>query len=99
MSVNFLFILLGVVELSLPETLAMGCAAILVQCFHRDRPQFVQVVFNVCGSAWAVAAAYQVYDLTELRAHGTKFYIQLIVDAINSIVGHAVPIPNVCTLT
>src|SRR5437870_2703272 len=42
MSVNFLFILLGVVELSLPETLAIGCAAILVQCFHHDRPQFVR---------------------------------------------------------
>src|SRR5438270_10278582 len=64
MSVNFLFILLGLVELSLPETLALGCSAIFVQCFHRDRPQIVQVVFNVCGSAWAIAAAYQVYYLS-----------------------------------
>lgn len=60
MSVNFLFILLGVVELSLPETLALGCSAILMQCFHRDRPSLVQVIFNVCASAWAIAAAYQV---------------------------------------
>ena len=27
MSVNFLFILLGIMELSLPETLVIGCAA------------------------------------------------------------------------
>ena len=32
MSVNFLFILLGVLELSLPETLIVGCTATLVQC-------------------------------------------------------------------
>ena len=32
MSVNFLFILLGVVELSLPETLVLGCTATLAQC-------------------------------------------------------------------
>ena len=31
MSVNFLFILLGVMELSLPETLVIGCTATLVQ--------------------------------------------------------------------
>src|SRR5438270_3739912 len=99
MSVNFLFILLGVVELSLPETLAMGCAAILVQCFHRDRPQFVQVVFNVCGSAWAVAAAYQVYDLTTLRAHGTNFSLQLIAAACTYFVGNTVPVATVISLT
>jgi hypothetical protein len=37
MSVNFLFILLGILELSFAETLALGCAAILTQCFYRDR--------------------------------------------------------------
>src|SRR5437588_7351308 len=99
MSVNFLFILLGVVELSLPETLAMGCAAILVQCFHRDRPQFVQVVFNVCGSAWAVADAYQVYDLTTLRAHGTNVSLQLIAAACTYFVGNTVPVATVISLT
>src|SRR5215471_6105925 len=35
MSVNFLFILLGVLELSLPETLLIGCSAALVQCLWR----------------------------------------------------------------
>src|SRR5690242_1773403 len=37
MSVNFLFILLGVLELSLGETLVLGCAAFLVQCFSKSR--------------------------------------------------------------
>src|SRR5438445_1149157 len=99
MSVNFLFILLGVVELSLPETLAIGCAAILVQCFHHDRPQFVQVVFNVCGSAWAIAAAYQVYYLTTLRAHGTNFSLQGIAAACAYFVANTVPVATVISLT
>ena len=38
MSVNFLFILLGILELGFAETLALATGAILVQCFYRDRP-------------------------------------------------------------
>src|SRR5260370_16418770 len=37
MSVNFLFILLGVLELSLPETLLIGSLATLVQRFCQPR--------------------------------------------------------------
>ena len=56
MSVNFLFILLGVIELSLAETLAIGCAAILTQCFYRDRARGLQVVFNICATSFAIGA-------------------------------------------
>ena len=45
MSVNFLFLLLGVLELSFAETMALGCAAVVVQCFDRDRPMPV-----LCGA-------------------------------------------------
>jgi diguanylate cyclase (GGDEF)-like protein/putative nucleotidyltransferase with HDIG domain len=61
MSVNFLFILLGMLELSFAETLILGTAAILVQCFYRDRPTALQMTFNICASAFATAAAYGVY--------------------------------------
>src|SRR5215470_3241349 len=49
MSVHFLFVLLGVLELSLPETLVIGCAAALVQSLWRprQRPEPVKVIFNV----------------------------------------------------
>src|SRR6266576_870802 len=63
MSVNFLFILLGVLELSLPETLILGSAAVVVQCFYRDRHSPIQVTFNLCASAFATAVAYDVYHL------------------------------------
>ena len=48
MSVNFLFLLLGILELSFAETMALGCAAVVVQCFDRDRPKPLQIAFNVC---------------------------------------------------
>ena len=63
MSVNFLFILLGILELSFAETLALGCAAILTQCFYRDRPNTVQVIFNTCATAFAIALAFCVYHV------------------------------------
>jgi hypothetical protein len=51
MSVNFLFILLGVMELSLPETLVIGCTASLVQSVWQARKRLdpIKVVFNVAG--------------------------------------------------
>ncbi len=64
MSVNFLFILLGVLELSFSETVVIGCAATLVQCFYKmNRPtKTVRVLFNVCSMmAPAIGAAYWVY--------------------------------------
>jgi diguanylate cyclase (GGDEF)-like protein/putative nucleotidyltransferase with HDIG domain len=64
MSVNFLFILLGVLELSFSETVIIGCAATLVQCFYKmSRPtKAARVLFNVCSMmAPAIAASYWVY--------------------------------------
>jgi diguanylate cyclase (GGDEF)-like protein/putative nucleotidyltransferase with HDIG domain len=67
MSVNFLFILLGILELSFAETLILGSAAILVQCFYRDHPSPLQVLFNICASSFAIATAYGVYNLALFR--------------------------------
>ncbi|MFI5102422.1 MAG: diguanylate cyclase [Terriglobales bacterium] len=61
MSVNFLFLLLGVLELSLSETMALGCAAVVVQCLDRERPNPIQVTFNVCSTALAIAITFFAY--------------------------------------
>jgi len=60
MSVNFLFILLGVLELSLPQTLLIGCTATLVQCLWQARQKIVpaKVVFNVFMMANAIALSF-----------------------------------------
>jgi putative nucleotidyltransferase with HDIG domain len=63
MSMNFLFVLLGVAELSLSETMVMGCLAMLVQSLlnTRHRPRPVQVLFSVASMACSIAAAYAAY--------------------------------------
>src|ERR1700680_3798915 len=61
MSVNFLFVLLGILELSFSETLILGCVSILVQSLYPDRPNALQVTFNVCAGAFSTAVAYAVY--------------------------------------
>src|SRR5215471_13187660 len=75
MSVNFLFILLGVMELSLPETLLIGCLASLVQSVWqlRSRLDPVKVLFNVAGMmANASALTFLSYHTLSARFAGNK---------------------------
>jgi len=68
MSVNFLFILLGILQLSFSETLVLGVASILVQCLYPERPPAIQVTFNICVSAVSTALAYFIYHF--VLSHG-----------------------------
>src|SRR5271165_1055692 len=61
LSVNFLFILIGVLELSLTETLILGAVSMLAQCLYPERPKAIQVTFNVCAGSISTALAYAVY--------------------------------------
>ena len=99
MSVNFLFILLGILELSFGETLALGCAAILVQCFYRDRPRLVQVVFNICATAFAIGAAYSVYHLAIFHGKVNSPSLLLLITASTYFVCNTVPVAAVISLT
>ncbi len=73
LSVNFLFTLLGIVELTLPETLLIGLASTLAQFYWRParRLKFIQLVFNVSQVTVSSAAAYGAYQLMATRVlHG-----------------------------
>src|SRR5580658_428881 len=61
LSVNFLFILIGLLELSFTETLILGAVSILAQCLYPERPKALQVTFNVCAGAVSTAIAYVVF--------------------------------------
>jgi len=63
MSVIFLFILIGIHELSIAETLMISLAGTLVQCYWktRTRPKAVQVLFNVASMSTAVGVAAYAY--------------------------------------
>ncbi|HUA82314.1 MAG TPA: HD domain-containing phosphohydrolase [Bryobacteraceae bacterium] len=70
MSMNFLFVLIGVSQFSVPQTMIMGCLGILVQsvCATKKRPRPVQVMFNVASMACSIQATYQVNRLTGLQS-------------------------------
>ena len=66
MSVHFLFVILGILELSLAETLVIGCTAALVQSLWRinRRPEPMKVIFNVLGmTANAIYVSYSAVQL------------------------------------
>jgi len=65
MSMNFLFILIGIQSLSLGETLLLGVVGILVQRILRanSKPTAVQVAFNVASIACSIGSAFAVYQL------------------------------------
>ncbi len=61
MSVNFLFVLLCVLELTLAETMVLGCLAVVMQCLDWEHPNPIQVTFNVCSTALAIAVSFSAY--------------------------------------
>jgi diguanylate cyclase (GGDEF)-like protein/putative nucleotidyltransferase with HDIG domain len=67
MSVNFLFILIGVAEMSFAETLLIGAAGVLVQSVWKQSKsiQPVQFVFNLSQLTIASAAAFAIYQVSE----------------------------------
>jgi diguanylate cyclase (GGDEF)-like protein/putative nucleotidyltransferase with HDIG domain len=69
MSANFLLVLVGVLDLSFTETLALGSMAVLAQTFRRDRKRPMRLVYNLCASACAIALAYRTYHLELFRSY------------------------------
>jgi diguanylate cyclase (GGDEF)-like protein/putative nucleotidyltransferase with HDIG domain len=101
MSVNFLFILLGVLELSLPETLLIGCTASLVQSVWQTRKRLdpIKVLFNVAGMmANASALTYLTYHWLVSR-FGSNKPVLLMVAALVFFFANTLPISIVIALT
>ncbi len=63
LSVNFLFILIGILELSFSETLILGAVSMLAQCLYPEPPKAMQVTFNVCAGSVSTALGYAIYHL------------------------------------
>jgi diguanylate cyclase (GGDEF)-like protein/putative nucleotidyltransferase with HDIG domain len=101
MSVHFLFVLLGILELSLAETLVIGCAAALMQSFWKtkQRPQTLKVVFNVLSmTANAVYLSYVAYHSAE-RALKSSGPLLLLIVACSYFIMNTVPLSVVIALS
>ncbi len=101
MSVNFLFILLSVLELNFPETLVLGCTATLAQCLIGSRQKLdpVKIVFNVFSMmANAIVLSYFAYhDLQRVLGLGTLPL--LILTALIFFAANTIPVAVIISLT
>jgi diguanylate cyclase (GGDEF)-like protein/putative nucleotidyltransferase with HDIG domain len=61
LSVNFLFILVAIVELSYSEAMTLGAVSMLAQTLYPNQPSAIQLTFNVCAGAVSTALAFLVY--------------------------------------
>jgi diguanylate cyclase (GGDEF)-like protein/putative nucleotidyltransferase with HDIG domain len=70
MSVNFLFILIGVSQMSLGETMALGCAGTLVQCVWKTKNPVkpIRLLFSVSSMAIAVTSCYAFCGILPMKS-------------------------------
>jgi signal transduction histidine kinase len=75
MSVNYLFILLGITDMSSGEAIAIGCGSALMQCLWHAKKDVrpVQAAFSTMNVAVAAAVSYAFYHLPLVQKlnHGT----------------------------
>jgi putative nucleotidyltransferase with HDIG domain/diguanylate cyclase (GGDEF)-like protein len=64
MPFNFVFVLIGLVQLSLPETLLLGCTTVLIECIWRRirGTTLLDVLFSLSNMAVAIACADYVFS-------------------------------------
>ena len=69
MSVCFLFVFIGIADLSASEAMIIGCLGTVVQCLWKpkQRPKAFQVIFNIANTGIAVALAYSFYHYAPLQ--------------------------------
>ncbi len=84
MSVNFLFILIGVLDMSSGQTLLLGCLGALVQCVWKPKSRIrpVQTVFSVMNMAIAVFGSYSLYHWHFAQRFSTGSPIALILASL-----------------
>ena len=100
MSVHFLFVLLGIRELSLAETLIIGCTAALVQSLWKTkgRAELVKVIFNVFSmSCNAIGLTYFAYHSAEILTQSSP--LLLVVGACAYFLSNTMLVAMIISLT
>jgi diguanylate cyclase (GGDEF)-like protein/putative nucleotidyltransferase with HDIG domain len=101
MSVGFLVLLIGVVELSLPEVVAMAAIGAVTQCFWyaKERPKTIQIAFNIACMCIAAATTAATYHSSTLRAWGMGPVLLLAIAVCTQFMANTLPIATVIALS
>jgi signal transduction histidine kinase/CheY-like chemotaxis protein len=99
LSVLFLFMLIGILDLSLAETLLVGAAAVFVQSYWRPKkkPRLIHVAFNIASLVIAIKSSHLVY--TFLIEMAVPFPAALAATAFTFFVGNTLTVAVVIALT
>jgi len=99
-SVNFVFFLVGICNMTISETLALALVATLVQCFWRTKKRlsFVHFAFNLSQVSLAITAAYWTYVVLLTRVFHARPPLPLLVAAIVFFLLNSIPVAAVVAL-
>lgn len=99
-SVNFVFFLVGICNMTLSETLALAAIATVVQCFWRSKKRlsFIHFAFNLSQLSMAITAAYWTYVLLFAHVFHSKAPLPLLVAAIIFFLLNSIPVATVVAL-
>ncbi len=100
LSLNFIFVLFGLVDLGASETVLMGTVVTLVQClWSKDRrARAAQLIFNTCTMAAAIAITEQVYHSPWLSDSHVDPAIRLAVATLALFLLNTLPVALVIAL-
>src|SRR4051812_33992004 len=101
MSVNFLFILIGFLDMSYPETMALGCAATIVQSLYGSwrKVKLVHLIFNVFGMmCTAIAVSELAYQWAAQFFHHSV-PLMLMCAAVAYFLTNTIPVSVVIAIT
>ena len=96
MSANFLFILIGISQMSLGETIALGCAGTAVQCIWKAKNpvKVIRLLFSISSMAIAVTGCYAFCGLLPLKSTASLLLAALVFFLMNTM-----PVAGVIALT
>jgi len=100
MSLNFLFILLGISQMSFSETLALGAIATVTQCLwhSKARPSIAQLLFNVAALTMAITSASFIYHLPQIQQVNGRVVVLLALAACFFFLTNTVLVATVLSL-
>jgi diguanylate cyclase (GGDEF)-like protein/putative nucleotidyltransferase with HDIG domain len=101
MSANFLFILVGILDLSYSETVLMGCLGGLVQTlWHaKARPQPIQWLFNLANLALSISAAELVFHSKVVQGVGFRWPLLMAAAATTYFAFNTISVSGIIAMT
>jgi len=101
MSANFLFILVGILDLSNSETVLMGCLGGLVQSlwYSNPRPRPIQWLFNLANLALSISAAELVFHSKVATGVGFRWPLLMAAAATTYFAFNTISVSGIIAMT